>query len=245
MPKTCVSHADLVRHLAEEIAAGRYTVGSLLPTEFELCATHRLSRYAVRKALQELQALGLISRRKNVGTRVEAAHPVTGFRQSIATIEELVQFGARHRRVLKSTKMIVADEAVALEIGCEGGSRWLRVSSLRMDAQSESHPICWTDVYIDAAFKDIAKWVCKAPEVLISSLIEEHYGQAILRIRQEAQAILMPTELAADLQAEVGSPALKVTRHYFNAAGDVVEISISVHPADRFTLSMEMTRSYD
>jgi GntR family transcriptional regulator len=46
----------------------------------------------VRKALDELQDLGLISRRKNVGRRVEAQRPKPGFSQSIATVDELAQF---------------------------------------------------------------------------------------------------------------------------------------------------------
>src|SRR6478735_6173621 len=93
-------HAELTRDLAEGIATGKYPVGTLLPTEFELCDRYVASRYTVRLALQELQDLGLISRRKNVGTRVESMQPVAGFTQSIATVDELAQFGAKHVRVV-------------------------------------------------------------------------------------------------------------------------------------------------
>lgn len=239
------TYADLSRELVEAIAAGKHPVGSLLPTEFELCEVHGLSRYAVRKALDELQELGLISRRKNVGTRVEATRPAAGFTQSIATVDELAQFGARHVRVVRSSEQIVADRGLAQELGCEGGTRWLRISSLRMDDTPKARPICWTDVYVDAAFTDIAKLVRKSPETLISSLIEVRYGRAIARIKQDIDAILMPATLAGELQAELGSPALKITRRYFDAAGELLEISRSVHPSNRFTFSMEMNRSKD
>ena len=53
MSKT--AQANLSRLLTEAIADGSYPVGALLPTEFELCEAHGLSRYAVRKALDELQ----------------------------------------------------------------------------------------------------------------------------------------------------------------------------------------------
>ncbi len=242
---TKTTHTELARELSEAIAAGKHPVGSLLPTEFELCEAHGLSRYAVRKALDELQELGLISRRKNVGTRVEAVRPAAGFTQSIATVEELAQFGAKHVRVIRSTEQVVADLALAHEIGCEGGTRWLRISSLRMDAPPKARPICWTDVYVDSSFKDIGKLVRKSPETLISSLIEARYGRTISRIRQEIEAILMPAQLSDELQAEAGSPALKVTRRYFDAMGELLEISTSIHPANRFTFSMEMNRSKD
>ncbi len=240
---TKTTFADLARDLTEAITAGTYPVGSLLPTEFELCEAHSLSRYAVRKALDELQELGLISRRKNVGTRVEATKPATGFIQSIATVDELAQFGARHVRVIRGSERLVTDLALAKELNCPGGTRWLHISSLRMDATPSARPICWTDVYVDAAFGDIDELVRKSPEALISSLIEARYGRAISRIRQEVDAILMPLELAGELQAEVGSPALRITRRYYDAAGELLEISRSIHPANRFTFSMEMSRS--
>lgn len=237
--------AELARTLTEAIASGRYPVGAFLPTEFELCEQHGLSRYAVRKALDELQELGLISRRKNAGTKVEASRPATGFTQSIATVDELAQFGARDVRVVRSTGQLVADLALAKELGCAGGSRWLRVSSLRMDDSPKARPLCWTDVYVDAAYSDIAKLVRKSPERLISSLIEERYGRSIARIRQEIEAVSLPPELATELKSEAGSPALRITRRYIDAAGDVFEISRSFHPANRFTFCSEMYRTRD
>lgn len=237
------SGPELARELTEAIASGRYPVGSLLPTEFELCEQHGLSRYAVRKALDELQELGLISRRKNVGTRVEATRPATGFTQSIATVDELAQFGARHVRLVRSTEQLVADLALAKELGCTGGTRWLRISSLRMDDSAKARPICWTDVYVDAAHADIAKLVKKSPDRLISSLIEERYGRSIARIRQEIEAVSLPPELADELKAEAGSPALRITRRYIDAGGEVFEISRSIHPGNRFTFCLEMNRA--
>ena len=237
------SGPELARALTEAIASGQYAVGSLLPTEFQLCEQHGLSRYAVRKALDELQELGLISRRKNVGTRVEASRPATGFTQSIATVDELAQFGARHVRVVRSTEQIVADLELAKELGCAGGSRWLRVSSLRMDDSAKARPICWTDVYVDAAHADIAKLVKKSPDRLISSLVEERYGRSIARIRQEIEAVSLPAELAGELKADAGSPALRITRRYIDAAGEVFEISRSIHPGNRFTFCLEMNRA--
>ena len=80
------------------------------------------SRYTVRKALHELQELGLISRRKNVGTRVEAARPTAGFTQSIASVDELAQFGADACARRARIEDVVADLALAKELGCAAAS---------------------------------------------------------------------------------------------------------------------------
>ena len=82
----------------------------------------------------------------------------------------------------------------------------------------------------------------EAPETLISTLIESRFGRRITEIRQDVRAIAMPAALAKPLAAEARSPALEVTRRYLDAAGTAVEISITVHPADRFTLSSRLTR---
>ena len=237
------THAELTRDLEEGIASGRFPVGTLLPTEFELCAQYDASRYTVRMALQELQDLGLISRRKNVGTRVEATRPAGGFTQSIATVDELAQFGAAHVRVVHDVSEIVVDLALARETGCAGGSRWLKISSLRMDGGKKRRPLCWTDVYIDPAYADIANLVRESPEALISSLIETRYGRRIARIRQDVRAVSLSSSLADSLKADAGSPALQIVRRYLDASDTAFEVSVTTHPADRFTFSMQMNRS--
>ncbi|WP_027474087.1 GntR family transcriptional regulator [Curvibacter gracilis] len=235
-------HTDLMLDLSQGISSGRYPVGSLLPTEFELCERYGASRYAVRQALQALQDLGLISRRKNVGTRVEATQPAAGFTQSIATVDELAQFGATHVRQLHGVEEIVADLPLAALLGCPGGSRWLRISSLRMDQGSRHKPICWTDVYVDPACAGVAEWVEQSPDVLISTLIEQRFGHRIARVRQDVRAIHLPEKTAELLQAEPGMPALQLIRHYIDASDKTFEISVTVHPSDRFTFTMEMER---
>lgn len=236
------AQVEMARDLSAGIASGRYPVGSLLPTEFELCERYGASRYAVRAVLQELQDLGLISRRKNVGTRVEASRPASGFTQSVSTVDELAQFGATHVRVVRGVEAIVADLALAKELGCPGGTRWVRISSLRMDAGKVGRPIGWTDVYIDEAYAEIGTLVHESPGTLISSLIETRYGRRIARIRQDIEATSVPKPLADALRVEVGSSALKIVRRYLDSSGVAFEVSVSIHPAERFVFSMEMDR---
>ena len=237
------SHTDLARILAEGIAEGRHPVGSLLPTEFELCERFGASRYTVRKALDELHQLGLISRRKNVGTRVAASRPRAAFTQSIATVDELAQFGAQHVRSVQSMEAVVADLDLAAELGCAGGTRWLRLSSLRVEGGRSRRPICWTDVYIDPSYTEIAEWVRASPETLVSSFIETRYGRRISSIQQQITAVSLPKQLSEPLRAEAGSPALKIIRRYLDSDAVAFEISVSIHPAERFIFSMEMKRA--
>ena len=112
-----------------------------------------------------------------------------------------------------------------------------------MDSGRNARPICWTDVYLDAAYSEIGDMVRESPQTLISSLVETRYGRAIARIRQEVYALCLPKGLAAELKADANSAALKIVRRYLDSSDQVFEISVSVHPADRFNFAMEMTRS--
>jgi GntR family transcriptional regulator len=238
-------YAQVARDLTEGITNGRFQVGSLLPTELELGEHYGVSRHTVRAAIRELQELGLVSRRKKVGTRVEAASPSRGYRQSLASVEDLVQFGAAHTRVVREIKDVVADRALARELGCAPGTRWLRISSLRMNGEPGAAPIGWTDVYVDAAYADLRDVVRESPHVLISDLIESRYGRRVDEIRQDVKAGLVSAKLAHELEVEAGTPALRIVRHYIDPVGEAVEISVTVHPADRFTFSLRLRRDRD
>jgi GntR family transcriptional regulator len=235
--------SDLASDIAQRIASGRYPVGSLLPTEFELCDQYAASRYTVRLALAELQEQGLISRKKNVGSRVESSRPTTGFVQSLSSVEDLLTFGANNYRAIHGVEEIVVDLGLAKELGCVGGSRWIRVSSLRFDSQNRKRPVAWLDVYVDPLYADVIETARESPTVLISSLIESRHGRRIARLQQVIDATAVPKSMAEALKADVGSPALKIVRRYLDAANEAFQMSVSIHPAGRLTVSTDLKRS--
>ena len=238
-----IRYTQLAQELAEGIRSGGFPVGSLLPTELALSAHYATSRHTVRMALNELQTQGLVSRRKNVGTRVESATPTEGYRQALTSVEDLAQFGAEHSRTVQSVEPMVADIALAKTLGCPGGTRWLHIATLRSARDGGGQPMGWTDIYIDPAYGDIGEAVRADPHSLVSSLIETRHGRRIARIAQEIEAVPVPAALAAALQVEAGSPALRIVRRYFDAERQAFEITVTVHPAGRFTFSMELVRA--
>src|SRR5438128_4177660 len=206
--------AAIARHLIEGISLGRFPVGSLLPTELELVDRYQTSRHTVRAALHELEQLGFVSRRKKLGTRVESAQPKNEFRPSLASLDDLVQFGTTHLRKVQSIGETTVTGVLAKELRCASGTRWLRISSLRVEADDEGSPIGWTDVYVDPAYAEIGKIVRKSPDTLISSLIESRYGRRVAEVRQDIRAVAVPEKLATSLRVTSSTPALKILRWY-------------------------------
>src|SRR5271165_1183191 len=63
-------YSQLAGRLGQEIVAGLYPAGSLLPSAQDMCARFSVSRTALREAYSILSAKGLIVARPKIGTRV-------------------------------------------------------------------------------------------------------------------------------------------------------------------------------
>lgn len=234
-------HAQVARDLIDRIEDGHYPVGSHLPTELELAESYGASRNTVRSALQELQELGLISRKRRAGTRVEATTPAIAYRQSLASLEGLMQFGVEHSRTVIGTEPIVTGRALARELGCSPGTRWFRITTLR-HAAGEADPIGTTVCYLDPLHADLSDEIGASPSVLISALVESRYGRRIAEVRQDVDATLVSGEMASLLGSTQGSPALRLVRRYLDPAGTVFLITVTIHPAGRFTVTTRLRR---
>lgn len=233
--------AQIARELIEGISAGQFPVGSLLPTELELCDHYGTSRHTVRAALNELQQLGLVSRRRNVGTRVEASQSRGIFRPSLSSLEDLVQFGSSNLRDVRQISAVEVTGERARQIGCPSGTSRICISSLRLDRAR--NPIGWTDVYIEPAYADIGEAARQAPDTLISTLIERRHGRSAAEVHQSVRAIAIPLPLATALEVVPDMPGLEIVRQYLDAAGHIFEASVTVHPANGFELNMTLKRS--
>lgn len=237
--------AIIAKLLTQRIVQGEYPVGTVLPNELELAEQFGVSRSTVRAALGELQQVGMISRRRNAGTRVESPHPLQGpesYNQTLATIEDVVQFGAQTNRRVQEIATEIADRRLATLLGCPQGQSWLRVSSLRTVPSENLPPLCWTDVYIAPIFSPLVRERIGAYPGLVSTLIEDFAGHRTAEISQCITAIGVPKQLAAPLMAKPGGHALEITRSYLDAKGRVFIVSRSVHPAERFSYESRLRR---
>lgn len=234
-------HTQVARDLIDGIGSGRFPVGSHLPTELELAESYGASRNTIRSALQELQDLGLISRRRRAGTRVESVSPAIGYRYAVASVETLMQFGAEHSREVLSAEPVTAGRALARELGCSPGTHWLHIVSLRRTAERDE-PIGRTDSYLDPSHADLLDEIARSPTILISAIIEARHGRRIAEIRQDVDATIIDPATAASLRCEAGSAGLRLVRRYLDPSGVTFLVTISLHPAGRFTVSSKLRR---
>ncbi|MGI8482731.1 MAG: GntR family transcriptional regulator [Thermomicrobiales bacterium] len=233
-------YRQVADQLIAQIGAGDYPVGSLLPTEMELCAHYGISRATVREALRRVRDAGLISRRRRIGTEVIARTPPVSYRQPTNSISDLLQYADETRIETLSEKRIICDTQLASMLECHEGHAWLRINSLRT-APSDSRPICVTTAYVDADLPDIDKHL-KSVTGPISAMLEHIYGIRIARVEQSILAVRINKRQAKLLRAEAGSPALRAVRRYYRENGKLIEQSTTTHPSDRFTYVTSLVR---
>ena len=235
----------LARLLSKEIRKGKYPIDSLLPTEAELTTKYGLSRFTVREAIRQLQSQGLVIRRQGVGTRVLAEEPVHHFLQTRNSVEEVLQYGVQSLLNEMVMSKVKADAELAERIGCAEGERFLKIEGLRMPVDNPTGPpVCWTEIFVLARYAGIKDQVGRG-NVLIANLIEDRYGERANEIHQDITAISLPSQISKKLGVRSGSAGLLVRRWYMNKKDHAFEITLSVHPGERFSYSMRMSRDAD
>jgi GntR family transcriptional regulator len=236
-------HTRIADQLARDIAEGRFPLGSTLPTELELAAQFNVSRATVRTALTSLQARKLVSRRKNSGTRVEATTPSGGYGATLTSLSDLVQWAKACERVVQSNEELVLDQELARELKCDPGSRWVRVQSLRFDGGKEGDPVSWTDAYIDIRYAGALPLILGHPSVLMSEQLEQQFGLNLAVVEQEVTGCKINTDMAVALRTTTNSPGLKIARRYLTEGGKPALVTVSTHPADRFSIRTRLSRN--
>lgn len=235
-------YLQLAQTLLNEIEGGRYPVGTQLPTEFELCEQFGVSRSTAREALKRLVQLGLVVRQPRVGTTVQARSVSTAYRQSAADVSDLYQYATDTTLVIESRDMRQIDAAQAEMLEAAPGETWLHLKG-RRHAQTQAQPICVTELWLHPAFRSI-QGMEGALRGAVHAAIEQQFGESIVAVEQEIRAVVLSRADALVLEAPPRSPALWVSRRYRNRLNQLVELAVSIHPADRFSYNTVLRREW-
>jgi DNA-binding GntR family transcriptional regulator len=236
--------------LLADVRAGRIKVGATLPGELELVERFAVSRHTVREALRLLGDLGLIERRQGVGTVLRSRESNEAYVQTIHSPEELMRYPAESRLEVVATAEVRASRKLASLLGCPTGTRWMQISCLRRMApgvetgsQGRGRAICWVDIYVLPEFAGVARLIGRRSEP-VYELIEQKFGEKVDQVNVDLRARLLDPVLATALDVSPGSPSLTVVRRYIGRSRRLFEVSVSEHPAERYTYSLELRRGW-
>ena len=235
-------YLQLAQTLLNEIENGRYPVGTQLPTEFELCEQFGVSRSTAREAVKRLVGLGLVVRQPRVGSTVCARTATTGYRQSMADVSDLYQYATETTLVIESSETVEITEPIAKMVEGAPAETWLRLKG-RRHARAQPEPICVTELWIHPAFRSV-QGLAGPLSGAVHAAIEQQFGEVITAVEQEIRAVLLSDADADALGVPRQSAGLWVSRRYRNRLNQLVELAISIHPADRFSYSTVLRREW-
>jgi len=235
-------YLQLAQTLLNEIESERYPVGSLLPTEYELCDQFGVSRSTAREAVKRLVQLGLVIRQPRVGTTVCSRTPTMAYRQRTADVVDLYQYATDTTLVIEARALLEIDSAQAQMLEATAGETWLHLSG-RRHTKDQEKPLSFSDIWVHPAFRSV-KGLVGPLSGAVHAAIEQQFGEVIVAVEQEIRAVALGRDIAAALDAPVRSPGLWISRRYRNRLGQLVELANSTHAADRFSYSTVLRREW-
>lgn len=235
-------YAELGDLLQAAIEKGEYAVGTLLPTELELCERFSVSRHTARAALAQLISAGLVQRRPGAGTRVIAQNSAMRYEHEIDTVDLLMQYGNSTRLQVLEAERKLADAAMAQRLDIHEGKEYLRLHCLRLEEQTRE-PIAVTEMLIPVRTgvpTDKLLEVAGAARALAKFLDPTKLS----RVEQVFDAASFEASDAKLLDIKKSEPAMRVQRRYRDANGRLLLVATSLHPPGRFAYSMVLSRNH-
>lgn len=216
-------------HVKRQIAAGRWTPGTLIPSENELTRRFRVSRMTVNRALRELTSEGFLNRVQGLGTFVAELTPVSSLLKIRDIHEEIVERGHRHRALVRFAveEPAPGDIARLLEIAPESAMFHTVLVHFENDV-----PVQLEDRYVNPVV---------APAFLSVDFARETPSHYLLRVAPLAEAEHVVESHLADgfarrlLKIGPREPCLIVRRRTWSM-GHVASFAVLTHPGSRYRL---------
>jgi DNA-binding GntR family transcriptional regulator len=231
-------YAVIANYLIGAIESGALAVGDALPSEAQLCEDFKASRFTVRQALRDVEDEGLISRRHGSGRRVIAARRAPRYALTRRTDTDLL-----HYTELTTLELLAQPAAPmparAAEIRLGTGAGWAVAPAIRT---AGGQPIAFLEIYVLDRLASVLMSLPKPVEQAIYMELAEKAGLDVCKVDEVVSATRLPEAAAEAVGALPGSPALKIVRRFSSIQDGLFEVSVSLHPGDRFEYALSFDR---
>ncbi|MDR0787146.1 MAG: GntR family transcriptional regulator [Gemmatimonadota bacterium] len=231
-------HEQISSWLREGIDSGTWGPDARLPSENELCETFSVSRVTIRRALQTLEADGVIYRRHGLGSFVCPRKMAQG----LVRLTDFAQDMLRAGKVPTSEVLHRAYEAspaeIAENLALSPGDPVLRIDRLRMGDQE---PIAFDRTWIPPFYAQLIEGGDLTGETLYQ-LLEREHGIPVLSGRYRIAAESAGAEIAERLQVPPGTALLVLERMTRTVGDRAIYFQRRVYRADRMSYELEVAR---
>ncbi|VVM04354.1 HTH-type transcriptional repressor YvoA [Methylacidimicrobium cyclopophantes] len=232
-------HEEVTLWLREQIESRCYVQGDRLPSEKALQQRFRVSRITVRRALQTLEADGLVYRRQGVGSF--AANP--RLRQGLVRLtdfsEDMAQAGLEpSSRILFQGEEVLGRQ-IASCLGLEEGVPCVRLDRLRL---GDGEPIAFDQTWLPYEYGKLLEGRDLIRDT-IYRILGADCGIAILRGHYRIEAVEAEPEVAEVLGVERRKPLLLISRLSYTSQNKAVYFQKRYYRSDRVVYEVELERT--
>lgn len=223
--------------LRDQILAGTYRDGHMIPSEFEIAETFGVSRITAKRAVAELAATSLVARYRGRGTIVRYKpenpplrasvnnwlHAVSSMGRTTAVKVLELAYGEANDEESKALRIPLGTPVQrSLRVRSHGGGPFSLLATV-VPAKLGSH--------------------YGKEELAATPLLEllQRAGIVLDHAEQTIAATLANQATASQLEIEVGAPLLKVQRLVYDSNDVPVEYLTALYRPDRYQLEMVLT----
>jgi GntR family transcriptional regulator len=225
-------------NLREKLVDGVFVNGTPLPSEPKLALQYEVSRVTVRRAMAQLEADGLVTRRPGSGTYAKTA------KLALADKENLVGWldpvlsasdGTRAREL--SLGRVLAPARVASALNLSEGDEVLRIERVRIRG---NEPLIYTIIFIPSDLADMFEGG-KLDDRPTAAIFTDS-GIALTKVDQVISAVTCDEVSARILRLAMGVPLILVKRILRSKKDRPVQYFESYYRPDKFEYRQTMKR---
>lgn len=220
------------------IESGALTPGAKAPSENEIIEQYKVSNTTARKALQELEKNGVVSRVKGKGTFVLEPHIERSVTRILSFTKNMLNEGRKPSTKLVSLHLFEPEFSLSVnnrKYHLQGPL--CKIQRLRF---GDEIPILFETRYISLKFcPDIHKLDL---ETSLYEIYEKQYGLQLHEIKQELSAMMLDKNCMEQFGMEKPVPAFKVEGVTFCGKELILEMEESVYRGDIYSFNVTAKR---
>ncbi|QQO08372.1 GntR family transcriptional regulator [Breznakiella homolactica] len=229
-------HQMLFTDIQNKILSGEWYHSMLMPTENELCQMYAVSRITVRRALDDLERIGLINRIQGKGSFVSHEILRSGESQK-GFSQHLGDLGIRINSVLLEKEFTGAPQDVSRRLRLPGGTPVWHFSRLRLIGDK---PVAIMNTYVAEAMGR-AMLDYNLEEESFYHLYEKISGKPVAATDGTITAIIPKPELCDLLKVEPGSAHIWYKSVGYLEGNEPAEVNYSIFNANLYEFSVSMS----
>lgn len=228
-------YEQIAQRIQRLIDTDAFAAGTQLGNEIVLARQLGVSRPTMRRAIQVLVDMGMLVRRRGVGTQIVQG-TISRPAKLTSLFEDLTESGQSPATVVLLHHLLPAPDNVAAKLHIASGETVLRLRRLRTARQT---PLAILDNYLPNDVADID------PNELSRRGLYQSMRDDGVRIATATQRIGARNGTAAECQLldePAGSPLLTVDRVAFDDSGRPIEWGRHVYRPANYTFSITLVR---